>query len=688
MDLSKLKAYAPQARRDFIHAMTERAALFGLTKASVEPMTESADVVVIGGREYSRKVGQQRRKLDSRIKRDGFDQTMEAMAYTWFNRFVAIRYMELHGYLEHGFRVLSHPDGKDVPEILDKVRELSMPGLDEAKVKELRLVGSKDRELYRLLLLTQCNALSAAMPFLFEKIDDETELLLPDNLLSTDSLIRKLVAKIEEKEWKEIEIIGWLYQFYISEKKDDVFAGLKKNQKITAENIPAATQLFTPHWIVRYLVENSLGRLWLLNKPKSRLAEKMPYYIAPEEPETDFLRVSKPEEIRICDPACGSAHMLIYTFDLLYEIYLEQGYPAHVISQLILTNNLFGIEIDERAGALAAFALFMKAVGRDRKLLRKPVQPNICVLKNVSFTDGELDDYMNEVGRDLFSADLRATLAQFSEAKNFGSLIVPKLKEDGEIARVIASKDFESNLFLREVHERVKVVLGMAETLAPKYHVVVANPPYMGSKGMNGRLSDYTKASYRDARADLMTCFMQRSSKLVLANGYWGMINLPSWMFLSSFESFRRHLLSTQTIMSLLHLGRGIFGSDFGSVAFCIKTEAPGNNALGLYRRLFDRHVDVRVPSAIEERFKDKLDGYFLFNQARFENIPGCPITYWLSEALLKGFENKSPITSIGKVLVGLQTGDNDRFTRYWHEVSFDGSSGNLVGKKAGVELL
>src|SRR6185437_6538914 len=392
MNISKLKSYAPQARRDFIQAVKDRAAFYGLTEAKIEPIVERGEIAVIAGREHPRSVAEKRRALEERIRRDGFKQTMEALAYTWFNRFVAIRFMELHGYLDHGLRVLSNSAGKTNPEILEKAHLVDLPGVKKDVVIDLKLAGDKDAELYRLLLVAQCNALHQAIPFLFERIGDETELLLPDNLLNTDSLIRKLVAAIDEDDWKEVEIIGWLYQFYISEKKDEVFAGLKKNQKITPENIPAATQLFTPHWIVRYLVENSLGRLWLLSRPDSRLAEKMPYYIAPAEPETDFFRISSPEEIKVCDPACGSGHMLTYAFDLLCEIYQEAGYAADEIAPKILANILVGIEIDDRAGALAAFALAMKAAAKmgATRFLRSAIKPDICVLQNVRFTLAEV----------------------------------------------------------------------------------------------------------------------------------------------------------------------------------------------------------------------------------------------------------------------------------------------------------
>ena len=365
MNHTALNSYAPQARRDFIQAVTDRAAFYGVTAARIEPITVKGDVAIIGGRAFPASVVAKRKKLLNRIERDGFNQTMEALAYTWFNRFVAIRFMELHGYLEHGYRVLSHPDPtKTIPEILELAEHVDLPGLRKEKVIDLKLDGNKESELYRMLLLAQCHALHSAMPFLFEDIDDETELVLPENLLHSDSIIRKLVAASDPEDWQEVEVLGWLYQFYISERKDEVMA---RKTVVPTEDIPAVTQLFTPHWIVRYLVENSLGRLWLLNRPGSKLREHMPYYIEGDA-EADFLKVTKPEDIRLLDPACGSGHMLTYAFDLLFLIYEEEGYIPDEIPGLILRHNLHGLEICPRAAQLANLALVFKGRGKSQPL--------------------------------------------------------------------------------------------------------------------------------------------------------------------------------------------------------------------------------------------------------------------------------------------------------------------------------
>jgi hypothetical protein len=386
MNRNKLKQYAPQARRDFIAAVTDRAAHYGMTKGNIDPITEQGDVALLGGKSFPHSVAAKRKRLEERINRQGFEPVMEAMAYTWFNRLVAIRYMELHGYLDHGYRVLSHPEGKTTPEIVEHAEHVDLPGLETAKVIDLKLAGTKEAELYRLLLVSQCNALHSAMPFLFERINDETELLLPDNLLHSDSLIRKLVNAIDEEDWQEVEIIGWLYQFYISEKKDEVIGKVVKS-----EDIPAATQLFTPNWIVKYMVQNTLGRQWMATYPDSRLKEQMEFYIEPAEQTPEVQAQLKeitpdslnPEELTLLDPACGSGHILVEAYDLLKAIYLERGYRARDIPQLILEKNLYGLEIDDRAAQLSAFALMMKAREDDRRIFFSDAKPHVleAVLK-------------------------------------------------------------------------------------------------------------------------------------------------------------------------------------------------------------------------------------------------------------------------------------------------------------------
>lgn len=586
MDTSKLKKFAQFARRTLGEQVGAKLALV-LSEGSAARRESPAAV----------------KKLEEAIKDHGKAWVTERVAYIWFNRFCALRFMDVNRYTRIG--IVSPAEGQFQPEILLEAKmghidEEMVPAKTQQLVADLLAVKSPSHdpqgEAYRLLVVAACNAWHQAMPFLFERIDDYTELLMPDDLLSGNSILAYTREAMTPDACQDVEVIGWLYQFYISEKKDAVFEGLKKNQKIAPENIPAATQLFTPHWIVRYLVDNSLGRLWLLNRPTSKLAEQMAYYIPPEKPETDFLRINGPEDIKVCDPACGSGHMLTYAFDLLYAIYEEEGYDAAEIPEKILTHNLYGVELDERAGELAAFALTMKARARQRRFFNKRVRPNITVLEKVSFSREELDEYMGFVGRDLFTYGLRETLQQFSEADNFGSLIVPKVGNVADVLATLEAKDMAGNLFLAETHQRVLKVLRMAEALGPRYAVVVANPPYMGGKGMSGRLSTWAKENYPTSKSDLFAMFIERNLDLTVRGGAVAMITMQSWMFLSSFEALRSRILNQHTILSMAHLGARAFDSIGGEVvsttAFVLEnTHKPEYR--GAYLRLVDGNSEA-----------------------------------------------------------------------------------------------
>ena len=663
METTKLMKFAQEARQLLMAQVSAR-----------------MDHVLSAESPARREVPKAVQELEHEIAKADHAQVVEKVAYTWFNRLTALRFMDVNGYTSTG--IVSPAEGRTRPENLADaaagVIDEDTPNATKLAVRELLegRVPSQDPqgEAYRLLLVATCNQWHGAMPFLFEKIADHTELLMPANLLSTDSILGRMRTVMTEDACKDVEIIGWLYQFYISEKKDEVFAGLKKNVKITPGNIPAATQLFTPHWIVRYLVENSLGRLWMLNNPGSSLVDQMEYYIAPEEPKEDFLRIFSPEEIKICDPACGSGHMLTYAFDLLYKIYEEEGYAASDIPALILTKNLFGLELDERAGALAAFALTMKARGEQRRFFRKSVTPNVCVLENVSFTDGEIDGYIAEVGRELFTTDLRETLGQFEQAKNFGSLIVPKQKDVAEITRMIKARDFEHNLFLREVHERVLKVLYMAEFLSPQYHVVVANPPYMGGKGMNGKLGEFAETQYPDSKSDLYAMFMERGISLAVDNGLMSMINMQSWMFLSSFEKLRGKLLSNATLLSMAHLGERGFdtiGGDVVSTTAFVFRNAHHTTLRGDYVRLVDGSNETEKSAQMRDAIRNPECGWrYRASTGEFEQIPGTPIAYWVSSQLLKAFALPETLHTIAQPRHGMTTGNNGLYLRQWHEVA------------------
>jgi len=557
MDTAKLKKFAQYARRSLIDQISSKLVLV-LADDSAARRENSAAI----------------NKLEEQISEHGKDQVIEKIAYIWFNRFCALRFMDVNRYTRIG--LVSPVEGQFQPEIL---AEAKMGHIDEESVSEkirqqiFALLGgtapSQDpqAEAYRLLLVAACNDYHKAMPYLFERIADYTELLMPDDLLSGNSILAYTREAMTPDMCQDVEVIGWLYQFYISEKKDKVFDDLKKNKKITPENIPAATQLFTPHWIVRYLVENSLGRLWMLNRPNSTLFEKMEYYIHPEDIETDFLRINKAEELKIVDPACGSGHMLVYAFDLLYAIYEEEGVDPSEIPEKILTHNLYGIEIDERAGELAAFALTMKARAKQRRFFKKPVQPNICVLQAIHFDETEINEYMDFVGQDIFTLGLKATLSQFEEADNFGSLIRPEVTDVQGMLEILNAKDVSSHLFYSLTHEKVLQVLNQADFLSPKYQVVIANPPYMGGKGMNGRMGAWVKDNYPDSKSDLFAMFIERGFDLLHYQGYSAMVTMQSWMFLSSYEKLRIRLLNEVTIECMAHMGNMVMGIAFGTSA-------------------------------------------------------------------------------------------------------------------------
>ena len=668
MDTARLKKFAQTARRSLIEQVSAR--LASVLRDDSSERRELPEAIT---------------ELEREIRQYSEETVIERAAYIWFNRFTALMFMDMNNYTS--VRTVSPSEGESRPALLSAAMsgqiDSELPEPIRQQVTAL-LDGSApsrepEAEAYRLLLVAVCNQWHASMPFMFETISDWSELLMPVDLLSASSILSEMRKVMTIEACQDVEIIGWLYQFYISEKKDGVFAGLKKNIKITPENIPAATQLFTPHWIVRYLVENSLGRLWLLNNPQSGLAAKMDYYIAPEEPETDFLRIARPEDIRICDPAAGSGHMLTYAFDLLYAIYEEEGYDATEIPALILTHNLTGVEIDDRAGALAAFALAMKAAGKlgRRRFLRIEVNsgsgPDICVLQNVSFTDAEMQDVAAVVGKDLFTDELRDTLGQFEQAKNFGSLIVPKLRDPAETLRVVEARDFGGDLLLKEVQVRVIAVLRMAEALSPKYHVVVANPPYMGARNMNPQLKKWTEKNYPDSRTDLFALFMERSLAACAKNGYMAMINMQSWMFLSSFEKLRAALLSKWTILTMAHLGERAFDTIGGAVvsttAFVCR-----NTSMKSYDGAFIRAISGRNESEKQEILLAAAggspDSLFRISQSELVGVPGTPIAYWLSESVREAFGNFDPLRSISVPRQGNTTTDNERFVRFWPEVS------------------
>ena len=624
---------------------------------------------------------------------------IEEVAYTWFNRISALRFMDASGY--NATLIVSPAEGKTLPEILSE----ALSGIiDEDVVKSTkdqeRIRGLVDgsitsnnpqAEIYRTLLVASCNHLNNSLPLLFEKIEDYTDLLLPDDLLSSESIITKTVNAISKDDTESVEIIGWLYQYYISEKKDEVFASFKKGKKAGKDEIPAATQLFTPEWIVRYLVENSLGRLWMLNHPTSSLKTKMKYYIEPVDKETDFIRLSSPEEIKILDPCCGSGHMLTYAFDLLFDIYTECGYTDNDAVKHIIEDNLYGIEIDKRAGQLAYFALMMKARERSRRILRKGITPNICILQKVVFDKEELPNVIN-----LFenpSLTLMDLMNDFENADILGSLITPSISNIAFLKNTLKANPDSNDMFSDEntLRERVKTVLNQAEYLAGKYSIVITNPPYLAPSSSDPVLQNFAKGKYPNSKTDTGTMFIERNLKFIPPNGYVAMITLQSWMFLSSFEKLRDEIINNRSILSMIHIGaRGfdtIGGEVVSTTAYVLSGEKGATGVKGQYVRLVDGQSEEEKSKALSIAISNHDCGYYFEVSAdQFEKIPGSPIAYWASEAIFALFANTAPIVSRCQSLTGLQTGDNGRFLRLWYEISADNACYNANSAQNALE--
>ena len=680
MNRTALKAYAPQARKDFLEAVRERAAFYGITEKKIEEMTVKGDTVVIRGKEYPKAIATKRASLEARIKDHGYQQTIEALAYTWFNRFVALRFMELHGYLDHGYRVLSHPENKAFPEILEHAEHLELPSLNREKVIDLKMDGNREGELYRLILLAQCNALHEAMPFLFERIDDETELVLPENLLNSDSLIRKLVEGIDEADWEKVEIIGWLYQYYLSEKKDEVIGSV-----VASENIPAATQLFTPNWIVKYLVHNTLGRQWLATYPDSPIRAQMEYYIEPAEQEPEVAKQLKeitpeslnPEEITFLDPACGSGHILVEAYELFQAIYQERGYRSRDIPALILQKNLHGFEIDDRAAQLAKFALLMKARANDRGILEKKVQPNIlCFVESKDCDAASLTAAVNSNIKGIGKAAIEESLVDelvklFVHAKTFGSLI--QIPEElpvrlQELEDRLLKMEGSGDLRWLEV-QRLQPLVLQAKALAGKYDAVVANPPYMGNKYLNPVFKKFLKEKFLGSEKDLFSAFMVRDILFAKQQGSMGFMTPFVWMFISSYEELRQLIIDKVNLASLVQLEySGFDGATVPICTFTVKNYHIANHK-GSFIKLSDfKGADQQAPKTLEA-IRNKSCGWFYEAKPdEFKKIPGSPIAYWIS-----GITNFSFGKVGSKVFSGgrCKTHNDEKYVRYHWEVNF-----------------
>ena len=695
MNKNAIQKFAIWARKELIAQVSQRAYQYGLDESGFGDA--SADN--INGRLLTAEEKSQRQELIKQIKEKGYKQVMEEVAYTWFNRFIALRFMEVNNYLPSHIRVFSDASGAFKPEILNNVLHLDLPGLDSGKVAEY--IESNDTEaLYRYLLLTQCNALNSALPVMFERIGGYTEMLLPNNILRQDSVLGHMVSDIPEEDWQDaVQIIGWLYQYYNTELKDDTFAQLKKNVKITKERIPAATQLFTPDWIVRYMVENSLGRLWLEGHPNAELHDGWKYYLdeAKQEPEVEAqlaklreeYKTIKPEEIKVIDPCMGSGHILVYAFDVLMQIYTSAGWDQREAAQSILKNNLFGLDIDDRAAQLAYFAVMMKARQYDRRLLTRGIQPHIYAFaESNSINRDQLKFFgwsMGDVERSKAFTQVEYLLDTFRDAKEYGSILSVDMLDWELLYRFAGTVDYSDQISTDELNlETTKDALWnlveLGAVMAQKYDVVVTNPPYMAVSNAGAKVNDYVKKNFPDSKADLFAVFIERCGQMAKKNGYQAMITQHAWMFLSSFEKLRTKLLAVD-IVNMAHLGARAFEEIGGEVvqttSFVVR-----KSHIADYKGEYCRLIEPTSQQGKEDMFLDGENRYAA-DQSNFSKIPGSPVAYWVSEqALLPYLTSVKLLGDMAAPCAGLATGDNTIFQRNWYEVSFLNIGFNISNAK------
>lgn len=675
MNKNAIQKFAIWARNELIAQVSQRAYQYGIDESGFGDA--SADT--LNGRLLTAEEKSQRQELIKQIKEKGYQQVMEEVAYTWFNRFIALRFMEVNNYLPSHIRVFSDASGAFKPEILNDVLHLDLPGLSSGKVAEY--IESNDTEaLYRYLLLTQCNALNSALPVMFERMGGYTEMLLPNNILRQDSVLGHMVSDIPEADWQDaVQIIGWLYQYYNTELKDDTFAQLKKNVKITKERIPAATQLFTPDWIVRYMVENSLGRLWLEGHPNAELHDGWKYYLdeAKQEPDVEdqlaklreAYKTIKPEEIKVIDPCMGSGHILVYAFDVLMQIYTSAGWDQREAAQSILKNNLYGLDIDDRAAQLAYFAVMMKARQYDRRLLTRGIQPNVYSIRESNGIQAMTIEYFHKNDPKL-KADIERIVTEMRDAKEYGSILnITPVDFAGLYARFDEIRE-DIDMMQKPALEELLPLVKCAELLAQKYDVVVTNPPYMGASGMNARLAQHIKDHFPDTKADLFSCFIERGFQLANVQGFVSMITMESWMFLSSFEKMRQNIVNTHTIINMVHmpyLGKGgtSLGINFGTAAVIFNKR---------YCRDYNSQFDYICYYETDENgvpfaFPTVNERYKAAKATNFSKIPGSPVAYWACKEMANAFSNLQMKEYIHPKQ-GTSTGDDEKFVRYWCEVN------------------
>lgn len=723
MDKNKIKSFAVWARRKLISAVSDRAKRIGISENKIEEAVPVQGGFKLEGKDEIFPLSKSDRdKLVNEIREKGFEQVMEEVAYTWFNRFMGLRYMEVNDYLPSGIRVLSSEvEGKTEPDVLTRVSEvIDELNLNAEYIYELLDSGkTEDREeAYKHILVKQCNELGKIIPQMFEKISDYTELLLPDNLLEEGSVIRKMVEDIEERDFQEeVEIIGWMYQYYISEKKDEVFAALKKNVKITKENIPAATQLFTPKWIVKYMVENSLGRLWLEGHPNEELQKEWKYYLeeAEQEPEVEeeLKKIREehakliPEDIKVLDPCMGSGHILVYAFDILYEIYKTAGYSEREIPRMILQNNLYGLDIDDRAAQLASFALIMKARHYNRRLFREiereSLELNLCSIQESNeisgqwiVNSGQLVDYFCKVDgvlNEQLKNDFEYLINVFVDAKEYGSILeVEKVNFEALRQRLKEIEEEENLMFgdyKKMLLDKLPQLIKQAEIMSRKYEVCVTNPPYMGNNSMNANIKTYVTKNFVDSKNDLFAVFMEIVIKYLKKYGLLSMINQHSWMFLSSFQKLRENIIDKVTLVNMLHLGSRAFeeiGGEVVQTTTYVQRKCVVENYKGDFIRLVDDNTAQKKEIKALEAIKNLNVSYryktLLHN---FKKLPSKNFAYWASEQILECLNSCKKIKHYGEGRIGMATADNERFLKMWYEVNNNKISYNCKDREGAI---
>lgn len=673
MDKNAIKKYATWARRELISRVSQKAAYYEITEEHPGKVGEDH----IGGRVLTAVEKNQRDALIRCIQREGYEQVMEEVAYTWFNRFCALRYMEVNNYLPTHIRVFTDEEGAFKPQILTESINLELDGLDMEKVYAYKDANEQE-QLYRYLLITQCNALSSILPGMFQKIEDYTELLLPENLLREGSVIEQMVTLIPEEDWTDqVQIIGWLYQYYNAEKKDEVFAALKKNVKITKENIPAATQLFTPDWIVRYMVENSLGRLWVEGHLNDELKAGWKYYLdeAEQEPEVQAQLAEirreystlNPQDIRCIDPCMGSGHILVYMFDVLVQIYEAYGYSARDAARSIVEHNLYGLDIDERSAQLAYFSVMMKARSYDRRFFSRGSAPKVYAIRESNGVDASALEYFVN-GNPTLKAAMNSIMEDMHDAREYGSIIHVRAVDFAAIYARFDEIADDIHISARYCLDELLPLVQVAETLAQKYQVVCTNPPYMGGSGMGAKLGKYVKDNYPDSKSDLFAVFIERCGEMTAKNGYQAMITQHAWMFLSSFEKLRSKLLQKDTV-NMTHLGARAF-EEIGGEVVQTTSFVLCNSHIADYKGTYCRLIEPTTQQGKEDMFLSG-ENRFAAQQSNFAKIPGSSVAYWVPVNVLNQFA-EDKVGNHFNARVGLLTTNNDKFLRFFWEVSFD----------------